>query len=218
MYDNISQILKVHLMRYFLAVVGMMTCVWSFSAAQPVAGVPSDKYSLEKTHAYLTFSVKHAGLSDYVVSFTDFNINLDFNAQSPELSNVRAAVYLTSLNTYLPDPVKKVEWENELLNDPKFFNSGEGNAIFFNSTAVRRTGKNTGIVTGDLIFRGITKPVQLKVKYNGNGKSRRFGDRTLIGFNASGTIKRSDFGMTALLPFIGDKVDIEFSGEFVQSQ
>ena len=205
-------------MRLILSAIALTAFIWQESVAQPVQGVPTDSYSLEKTHAYLTFSVKHAGLSDYVVNFTDFDVKLDFNAQSPELSKVQAVINLTSLNTNLPDPVKKGEWEEELLFDPKFFNARAANEIRFNSTSVERTSENSGVVTGDLHFLGVKKSVQLDVEYNGNGKTRRFGDRTLIGFNARGTIKRSDFGMDVLIPFIGDEVDIEFSGELVQDQ
>ena len=205
-------------MRLILSAIALTAFFWQATVAQPVQGVPTDSYSLEKTHAYLTFSVKHAGLSDYVVNFTDFDVNLDFNAQSPELSKVQAVINLTSLNTNLPDPVKKGEWEEELLFDPKFFNARTASEIRFISNSVERTSENTGIVTGELHFLGVKKSVQLEVEYNGNGKTRRFGDRTLIGFNARGTIKRSDYGMDVLIPFIGDEVDIEFSGELVQDQ
>lgn len=205
-------------MRLILSALALATLIWQSSAAQPVKGVPSDSYTLEKTHAYLIFSVEHGGLSDYIVNFTDVDVDLDFNAQSPELSKVHAVINLTALNTNLPDPDQKVEWEKELLYDAKFFNAKEYAKIHFKSTSVERTGETTGIVTGELHFLGVKKSVQLDVEFNGSGKSRRFGDRTLIGFNARGSVKRSDFGMTALIPFIGDQVDIEFSGELVQVQ
>lgn len=205
-------------MRLLLSAIALFAYTWQASVAQPVPGVPTDSYTLEKTHAYLIFSVKHAGISDYIVNFTDVDVNLDFNAQSPESSIVHAVINLTALNTNLPDPVKKIEWENELLYDSKFLNAREYKEIHFKSTSVKRTGEMTGVVTGDLHFLGSKKSVQLDVEFNGSGKSRRFGDRTLIGFNASGTIKRSDFGMTVLIPFIGDEVGIEFSGELVQVQ
>lgn len=205
-------------MRLLLSVIALFAFSWQSSVAQPVQGVPTDSYTLEKTHAYLIFSVKHAGLSDYIVNFTDVDVNLDFNAQSPELSEVHAIINLTALNTNLPDPTKKVDWENELLYDSKYFNAREYKEIRFKSTSVKRTGERTGVVTGDLHFLGSKKSMQLDVEFNGSGKSRRFGDRTLIGFNARGTIKRSDFGMTVLIPFISDEVGIEFSGELVQVQ
>ena len=56
----------------------------------------------------------------------------------------------------------------------------------------------------------------LSVSFNGVRNFAWYGERDVIGFSATATLKRSDFGMTALLPAIGDEVTIIIEAEFVE--
>jgi len=178
-------------------------------------GVDSGKYQLDPTHAYTTFSVSHFGLSDYVVNLTGVSATLNFNPEDPAGSTIEVAIDPTKINTYLPDAAKKVEWENEISNDPKFFNSAAHPAIMFKSTSAKTTGAASGTVSGDLTFLGVTKPVTLDVIYNGKTNVPWQGDNDILGFTAKTVFKRSDWGMSHLQGGIGDEVTINFSGEFV---
>tara|TARA_B100000678_G_scaffold70312_1_gene57742 strand:+ start:122 stop:367 length:246 start_codon:yes stop_codon:yes gene_type:complete len=80
------------------------------------------------------------------------------------------------------------------------------------------TGDYTGTVTGDLSFRGETHPITLDVTYNGVGNVPWMGERDLLGFTASTTIDRTEFGMDALPGVISNDVGIEFSGEFIENE
>ena len=175
-------------------------------------------YVLEKNHAYLTWNISHGGLSTYTGVFTDFDASLNFDPENPAASMINVSINPTAIQTNYPDPEKKVEWETELAQDAKFFNASEHPQITFTSTSVEATGENTGRVTGDLTLLGVTKPVTLDITYNGTANLPWFGERDLVGFNASGVVKRSEFGMTALLPKHGDDIRIEFSGEFLQAE
>ncbi|MEQ9314317.1 MAG: YceI family protein, partial [Henriciella sp.] len=73
-------------------------------------------------------------------------------------------------------------------------------------------------VTGDLTFLGVTRPVTLDVTYNGTANAPWYGERDLIGFDATTTINRSEFGQDSLQGVISDEVVIEFSGEFLQDE
>ena len=81
-----------------------------------------------------------------------------------------------------------------------------------------RTGDLTGTVTGDLTLLGVTNPVTLDVTYNGVANPPWYGGRDVIGFDASTTLNRSDVGMGAYIPNIGDAVKVDFSGEFLQDE
>ncbi|MEL6474259.1 MAG: YceI family protein [Pseudomonadota bacterium] len=205
-------------MRNALLATAALAVFASPATAQSLEDAATATYSLEKNHAFLTFAVSHNGLSDYIVNFTDFDATLAFDPADPEASSLTVTIDPTALNTNYPDPEKKVEWETELATDSKFFNAGEFPAITFTSTEIARTGESTGTVTGDLSFRGTTAPVTLDVTFNGVGNMPWFGERDLIGFNAITTITRSEFGMDAMLPNIGDAVTVEFSGEFLQDE
>lgn len=202
-----------------LAIAASLLALTLPAQANPTLdGVASGLYELEKNHAFLTWSVGHNGISDYTVNFTDFDADLVFNASDPTQSVLSVMINPTALNTNYPDPAKKVEWENELANDPKFFNAGAFPAITFVSTGIEQTGEFEGKVTGDVTFLGVTKPVSLDVSYGGVANPPWFGQRDVIGFTASTTLNRSDFGMTHLAGIISDEVVIEFSGEFLQAE
>lgn len=187
-------------------------------AAAQEESAAAGPYVLEKNHAYLTWNVSHNGLSTYTGVFTDFNASLNFDPANPAASLINVTINPTAIETNYPNAEKKIEWEAELSSDEKFFNAAAHPAITFSSTSVEVTGDNTGKVTGDLTLLGVTNPVTLDIKYNGMTNLPWFGERDLIGFNVSGSVKRSDFGMTALVPNIGDDVRIEFSGEFLQAE
>ena len=64
----------------------------------------------------------------------------------------------------------------------------------------RRLAQGTLRVTGDLTINGVTKPVTLNVTYNKGGKHLS-GKYMIDGFSATGSLKRSDFGMKAFIPW-----------------
>lgn len=206
-------------MRNIFFAASALALILPASAEQTLEGAASGLYELEKSHAFLTWTVRHGGgLSGYTVNFTDFDAAIDFNPEDPEASSIEVSINPTALQTNYPIPDKKVEWETELGTDAKFFNAGEFPEITFVSTGASLTGEFEGTVTGDLTFLGVTNSVDLNVTYNGTGNAPWFGQRDLIGFDASTTIKRSDFGLDAMIPNISDEVVIEFSGEFLQAE
>lgn len=204
-------------MRILAVSAGLLALTLPAQANPTLEGVASGLYELEKTHAFLTWSVKHNGISDYVVNFTDFDADLVFDAETPANSQLSVSINPTALNTNYPDPAKKVDWEAELGTDPRFLNAGEFPTITFTSTAVEQTGEFEGTVTGDVTFLGVTQPVTLDVFYGGVANPPWFGQRDVIGFTASTTLNRSDFGQTSLAGLTSDEVTIEFSGEFLQA-
>ncbi|MEO1553163.1 MAG: YceI family protein [Pseudomonadota bacterium] len=205
-------------MRILAVSASLLALTLPAQANPTLEGVASGLYELEKTHAFLTWTVQHNGISGYSVNFTDFDADLVFDAEAPANSQLSVNINPTALNTNYPDPVKKVEWEEELGTDPRFLNAGEFPAITFTSTSVEQTGDFTGTVTGDLTFLGVTQPVTLDVSYGGVANPPWFGQRDVIGFTASTTFNRSDFGQTSMSGVISDAVEIEFSGEFLQAE
>ncbi|MEO1554549.1 MAG: YceI family protein, partial [Pseudomonadota bacterium] len=197
---------------------GFLAVTLPANAAPTLEGVATGLYELEKTHAFLTWTVRHNGISGYTVNFTDFDADLAFDAETPTNSQLSVSINPLALNTNYPDAAKKVEWEDELSNDPRFLNAGEFPAIEFVSTAVEQTGEFEGTVTGDLTFLGVTKPVTLDVSYGGLANPPWFGQRDVIGFTATTSFNRSEFGQTSMAGAISDEVVVEFSGEFLQAE
>lgn len=202
-------------MRRFLVTVATSLALVACATAgeQSFVEASGGNYELEKTHAFLTWRVKHNGLSNYTARFTDFDASIDFDPENPVNSSVTATINPLSVET---DHPTNDSWNDKLATDKKWFNGEEFPQIVFQSTGVEQTGEFTGIITGNLTLLGVTKEVQLTATYNGTGNAPWFGTRDIIGFSARGSITRSDFGMTALVPNIGDEVEIIIEAEFVE--
>lgn len=204
-------------MRSVLIAASVLALTLPAAAQTTLNGVEAGAYELEKSHAFLTWSVKHNGISDYIVNFTDFDADLIFDPKDPENSSISVTINPAAIETNYPDEEKRVEWHSKLTTDKKFFNAGEFPAITFTSTEATLTDEFAGTVTGDLTFLGVTNPVTLDVTYNGTANVPWFGQRDLIGFTASTTLNRSEFGLTGTNS-VSDEVVIEFSGEFLQAE
>jgi polyisoprenoid-binding protein YceI len=83
----------------------------------------------------------------------------------------------------------------------------------FVSTKVTRTGAETFRIEGDLTLHGVTKPLTLEATLN-KAAPNPFDKRPTVGFSATGSLKRSDFGIGTYIPVIGDAVQIVIDAEF----
>jgi polyisoprenoid-binding protein YceI len=178
-------------------------------------------YQLDKTHASLTWRVKHMGLSNYTSRFTDFDATLQFDPDDASATSLTATINPASVETDYPGDYKAGHadsgfdsWNQEIAQSDKYFNAGAFPQITFKTTEVTKTGADTGTVTGDLAFLGVTKPVTLDVKYNGVAQFPWAPEQDHIGFSATTTLTRSDFGLTAGVPYIGDEVEVIIEAEF----
>jgi polyisoprenoid-binding protein YceI len=200
-----------------LAVASCIALCLSVPArAQLAADVPAGTYKLDPTHASLTWKVLHMGLANYTARFAKLDATLVFDPAKPEAAKLTASVDPTSIKTDYPN-VAKVDFDKELVEGAKFFNAGVAKAITFTSTAVKMTGAKTADVTGDLTLLGVTKPVTLKVTFNAGMKEHPFAKKPAIGFSGTATIKRSEFGMSHLIPIVADDVNLLLEVEFFGS-
>lgn len=171
-------------------------------------------YKLDKTHAGVTFRINHLGFSSFMGRFEDMDGTVTLNPTDLSKSGVVFTIETDSVDT-------NVDKLDEHLEAADFFDSAKFKAITFTSTKVEVTGtnpegKSIGKVHGMLSLRGVTKPVVLDVVFNGHGQSP-FGGGERLGFDGTTTIKRSDFGMGAMVPMVGDEVQIQFAVEFTKA-
>jgi len=179
----------------------------------PVKDMPSGVYTLDKSHASLTWKVSHMGLSKYTARFTKMDATLDFDSQDPTKSKLVATIEPASVKTDYPDAAKK-DFDRELAENDGWFNSKKFPEIKFEATKIELTGKNKGKIHGNLTFLGITKPVILDTTLNGSYAKMPYLQIPGIGFSAKTIIKRSDFNWTTYTPMIGDEVFILIEVEF----
>ena len=114
-------------------------------------------------------------------------------------------------------PVAEISTTNSVLDgelkDPSWLDAAKYPQIHFTATKVTQTGARTAHIDGNLTLHGVTRPIALDATFGGAGTnvmSKAF----TIGFSATGTIKRSDFGVTKYVPLIGDEVKLTITAAF----
>lgn len=167
-------------------------------------------YQLNRDHTDVSFSINHLGFSAKHGWFRDVSGTLVIDPAAPEGAKLDVTIKSGSVDTNHAERDKHI-------SAPGWLDVGRFPDIRFVSTKVSRLGNDLADVTGDLSLHGITKPVTLRVKFNKSGVNPFDGTPTL-GFTATGSLKRSDFGMAEFLPAIGDQVDIVIDTEFSGSK
>jgi polyisoprenoid-binding protein YceI len=163
-----------------------------------------ETYALEATHTEVVFSWTHFGFSKPTAKFMNAVGTLVLDEAAPAASSVEVSFAIDGLNT-------GVAALDGHLKSKDFFDAATYPTATFKSTKVDVTGKDTANVTGNLTIHGVTKPVTLAVKLNKIGANMK-GVKT-AGFNATGQIKRSDFGMGAYVPAVSDEITLVITAE-----
>jgi polyisoprenoid-binding protein YceI len=174
---------------------------------------PPGTYRIEPRHSQILFSIRHLGLTDYYGRFEKVAGTLNFDPTAPERSAVSVTIDTGSAS------VMSSELVGELVG-PHVFDSANYPQATFVSTAVSRTGTNTGTMTGNLTLHGVTRPVVFNIVFNGGADSPMGGASYDLGFHATASIKRSDFGLDRMIwsGFVGDDVNLTIEAMFVHQR
>ncbi len=177
--------------------------------------VPAGAYTLDKSHASLTFMVNHLGFSNYTAQFTRFDATLQFDPATPAAATVEATIDANSLE--LPSPPAGF---TETMKGPQWLDTAKYPTITFKSTKVEPAGGNKAKITGDFTLHGVTRPVTFDASFNGGYAGHPMDPNARIGFSAEGTFKRSDFGIAYGVPApgttmgVGDEIKVMIEAEF----
>ncbi len=197
-----------------LAVATALACLPLAPAFSQAAAldVPAGEYALDRTHASVTWRVKHLGLSNYPARFVTFDSTIKLDPADVTKSSVTVTIDPRSVRTEFPFPEKE---DFDKIVAEKFLRAGEHPSISFSSTGLVATGATTGKLTGNLTLAGVTRPVTLDVKLNA-AKEHPFRKVPAIGFSATGSLNRSDFGLKDLVPMVSDEVELMIEAEFLK--
>lgn len=174
--------------------------------SQDPAAAPAGAYEIDTRHTSVIIKIDHLGFSNYAMRFNEANATYSYDPADPLATRITATVNPASVDTGMPA-------FNEEIAGPRILNAAEHPEITFVSTGIRDVQGNRGVVTGDLTFLGVTRPLELNVVFNGGGAS--MGNVNRMGFSATGTFKRSDFGHGFMQGMLGDEVEIHIETEFV---
>jgi polyisoprenoid-binding protein YceI len=102
----------------------------------------------------------------------------------------------------------------------KFLDAANNPKITFVSTEIKNLSDNKFAMTGYLKLHGVTKPVTLRVEFNGTRPDMNPDAGKRVGFSAIGTVKRGDFGIASGLPssILGEDLSVDIEAEFVQKK
>lgn len=170
-----------------------------------LAFASADKYVFDKSHTHIIFFINHMGYSNTIGRIREYDGYFTFDEQNPAKSSIDVTLKPASVDTSVP------ALDKAICSD-KFFNVTKFPTMHFKSTAVNVTGKDTGDITGDFTMLGVTKPATLHVKLNKVGLNN-FTNNYTAGFTADAVLRRSDFGMNAYIPLVGDDVRIHIEVE-----
>jgi polyisoprenoid-binding protein YceI len=185
----------------YLILAGLLTA--GAAQAAPVT------YTLDPGHTMVSFSWNHFGFSNPTANLGKVDGTLVYDEAAPTKATVEVTLPLTALDTHVPAL-------DEHLKKPDFFDADKYPTVTFKSTKVAEAGKGKLKVTGDLTVHGVTKPVVLDVVVNKVGTQPML-KAPAAGFDATTTIKRSDFGVGAYVPNVSDEIKIHITTEALES-
>lgn len=167
--------------------------------------VAAGSYEVDSRHTQVNWQVNHFGFNDYFGLFGDVTGTLDIDPANLGAAKVDVTIPIASVATSSAGLTTH-------LQTPDFFDVAKFATARFVSTSVFVDGQRATIY-GDLTMLGVTKPVELETRFEGAG-ANPMNKKATVGFHASTTIKRSEWGMTKYVPMVSDEVKLRISIAF----
>lgn len=172
-------------------------------------------WALDALHSTVEFTARHMAISKVRGRFRTFEANVAVG-DSLETSSLSAMVDMGSVDTGNAD-------RDAHLRNSDFFNADTHPQMNFQSTKITDLGEGAFAVAGDLTINGVTNSETLDVVFHGTETFP--GDNSVhAGFEATGTINRTDYGIDFNVPLaaggfvISEKIGIELDIQLVGSQ
>jgi len=158
----------------------------------------AENYKVDPNHSSIMFRIKHLNTGYIWGGFEKFEGAIVMDEANPSAMSFNFTAQVDSIDTNQPK-------RDTHLKSPDFFSAKEFPTITFKSTSVKSAGDKKYEVTGDLTLHGQTKPITVTIENTGVSDSQQ-GHKT--GWSANFTVKRSDFGMSAMQGMVADEVQI----------
>lgn len=172
------------------------------AATTTFPGLTAGTWNIDSAHSNVGFTVRHLMVSKVRGSFGNFSGSIVVSEDGT--ASVNAEIDVTSIDTKNAD-------RDAHIRSADFFDAEQFPTATFVSTGVRPDGDDY-IVDGDFTLRGVTRPVELKLEFNGVNPG--MGQGPVAGFEATTVINRKDFGISIDMPLegggavVGDKITI----------
>lgn len=177
--------------------------------------VTAGTYQADPGHTLVGWRVDHFGFTDYFGLFGDIAGTLVLDPANPAAARVDVTIPI--------DPtVASKGLRDHLLRGGKdgkpadFFGPDPQPARFVSRTVTVGADGMTAVIVGDLTLNGRTAPVALQARFNGAG-ANPMNKKETVGFQATGVLKRSQFGIAYGIPMVSDEVELDISAAFEKS-
>ncbi len=178
--------------------------------ATPAVITPaSATYVIDPTHTMVLAQWNHFGFSNPSANFGDAKGEILINGDDMSQSSVKVSLPLAGLSSFS-------KAFDEHLAGSDFFDTAKFPEARFESTQVTSKGNNRYEIVGNLTIKDKTHPVTLEATLNGAGEHPMKKVPTL-GFDATASIKRSDFGLGMYAPNVSDEVQLRITTEASQA-
>jgi len=161
----------------------------SIVADRAATVIPAGTWSIDPVWSALEFEVKKLGLVTVKGRIPGFSGTI-VGGDNPAIEGVVDASSIVTFD----------ETRDGHLQSPDFFDTHRFPELRFESTAVESHGDDL-VVQGDLTIKDVTRPVELRGRYLGEGTDPYGNDR--IGLELSGTVDRTEFGLNWNAPLPG---------------
>ncbi|MFM7067136.1 MAG: YceI family protein [Gammaproteobacteria bacterium] len=175
----------------------------------PTALAAPVTYAFDTVHSRVTFHVSHLGFSHSLGQLFIAPGTFVFDTADWSKGRVTATMPADSLT------FGDAKWDAH-VKSADFLDAARFPNVTFTATEVKQTGESTGTLSGDLTVHGVTRPVTLQLRLNA-ATSHPLRKVPAIGFTARGLIKRSDFGVAAYVPMVGDELEVRIEVEALQA-
>ncbi len=172
------------------------------------------EWTFDKSHTNITFSVSHLVITDVDGRFNSFDGKITSVSDDFENAKVEFSADINSIDTDNTD-------RDNHLKSPDFFDAKKFPTLTFVSTSFKKvSGKNYKLI-GNFTMKGITKEIELDVKFNGVVKDPW--GKTKAGFKVSGELNRFDFGLQWSKALetgglvVGDIVELDINVELTKN-
>lgn len=190
-----------------------MICRVALATSLALASIPlqAATYTLEPDYTQGVFRWNHLGFSSPAAQFAQGEGSLEFDPADPTRSSVSVTIPLRTLNTGVPAL-------DEDFRSKTFFDTATFPTAKFTSTKVEKGAATDRLmVTGDFDLHGVTKAVTLDVTVIKLGVNPRTNVPT-VGFDATTTLKRSDFGLGKYVPQVSDEIQVHITSQAVEAK
>jgi polyisoprenoid-binding protein YceI len=181
-------------------------------AACPLAAfAQAETYKVDPIHSFPHFGIEHFGVSILWGRFDKMNGTFTID-RAGHKGAVELAIDTASVTTGDNEKGSRPRTRDDHLRQADFFNVAEFPRMTYKSTNVKFNGDAPSEIEGQMTLLGVTKPVNIKID-RWVCKDNPVSKKPMCGGNASGSFKRTDFGMKYGVPALGDEIRLMISFE-----